>query len=71
MKKRRLMVTLRAIHVKPGLTIRYRDISFALEKGIDEKGRLRLMIIDELDRVYWTRLNKLQYFLFRLGYRED
>lgn len=66
LKKRPFMVTPWAIWIKPRLKVKYIDIRFYKEHGTDEQGRQRLQIVDELDREYWTRLTRLQYFLFRL-----
>lgn len=69
LKKRPFLVTPFSLWVKPRLKIPYRNIRFFLEHGTDEQGRIRLQVVDELDREYWTRLTRLQYFFFRLGNR--
>jgi hypothetical protein len=58
-------VTPWAIWIKPRLKIRYRFIKFYLEHGTDEQGRVRVQIVDEIDRDYWVRLKPNQYRLFR------
>lgn len=65
LKKRPFMVTPWAIWIKPRLKLRYRYIKFYREHGTDEAGRIRLQIVDELDREYWVRLKPRQYALFR------
>jgi len=64
-KRRPLLVTPWAIWLKPGLKIRYIDILFFKAHGTDERGRQRLQIVDEMDREYWTRLNPVQFAIFR------
>lgn len=65
-KRRPMMLTPFAIWIKPRLKIRYRYIKFYLEHGTDEQGRIRIQIVDEIDRDYWVRLNRRQYWLFRM-----
>lgn len=62
----RRLVTPWALWIKPHLKIKYIDIRFYKEHGTDEQGRIRLLIVDEMDREYWTRLKPWQYRLFEL-----
>ncbi len=65
-KRRPLLVTPFSIWLKPRLKIRYRDILFYIEHETDEQGRIRLQLVDEMDRAYWVRLTPKQYRIFSL-----
>ena len=57
LKRRPLLVTPWTIWIKPKMRINYRDVHFWIENGTVERGRIRVMITDEMDRAYWVRLN--------------
>lgn len=65
-KRRPLFVTPFSIWLKPGLKIKCTDILFHLEHETDEQGRIRLQLVDEMDRAYWVRLTPKQYRIFSL-----
>lgn len=67
LKRRTLLVTPWAIWIKPGLRIRYWDVRFWTELDMDERGRMRIMIVEELDRAYWVRLKPWQHKLLCWG----
>jgi len=65
LKRRPLLVTPFSIWIKPRLKIRYIDVRFFKEHGADETGRIRIQLVDDIDREYWIRLKPFQYRILR------
>jgi len=59
--RRPFLVTPWSVWINPHLKIRYRFIKFYLEHGMDDQGRIRTQIVDEIDREYWVRLKPWQH----------
>ena len=63
LKRRPLLVTPWSIWIKPRLRGSFRNVRLWTERGMDNAGRICVMIVDNFDRAYWVRLNPRQYKL--------
>ena len=64
-RRRPMLVTPWSIWIKPRLRVKYIDIRFWKDLGMDENGKQKVQLVDELDREYFVRLSPRQYRMLR------